>query len=141
MKAMQSQKVIAAVKHFPGHGQTEKDSHFFLPKINADAMVLENEDMKPFEEAIKNGCDAIMVGHLVVKSMDRFNPASLSKKIINTYLKQKYNFKGLIITDDLSLLKPIFLNIVFTHNLFGIYSVYNYTKLQSVSLLKFIIFV
>ncbi len=103
MKAMQSKKVIAAVKHFPGHGQTEKDSHFFLPKINADAMVLENEDMKPFEEAIKNGCDAIMVGHLVVKSMDRFNPASLSKKIINTYLKQKYKFKGLIITDDLKM--------------------------------------
>lgn len=45
-------------------------------------MVLENEDMKPFEEAIKNGGDAIMVGHLVVKSMDRFNPASLSKKIL-----------------------------------------------------------
>ena len=103
MKAMQKENVISAVKHFPGHGQTNKDSHFFLPKITKDIEVIENEDMKPFEEAIKNNCDAIMVGHLIVKKIDRKNPASLSKKVITKYLKEKFNFKGLIITDDLKM--------------------------------------
>ena len=103
MKALQEEKVISAVKHFPGHGQTSKDSHFFLPKITQKVEVLENEDIQPFIKAIKNGCDAIMVGHLIVKDIDRYNPASLSKKVITKYLKEKYNFKGLVITDDLKM--------------------------------------
>lgn len=103
MKAMQKEHVIPVVKHFPGHGQTNKDSHFFLPKITQDIEVLENEDMKPFEEAINNDCDAIMIGHLIVKKIDKRNPASLSKKVITRYLKEKFKFKGLIITDDLKM--------------------------------------
>ena len=56
-----------------------------------------------FENAINNGADAIMVGHLIVKDLDRRYPASLSKKIINDYLIDKYHFNGLIITDDLKM--------------------------------------
>ena len=104
MKEEQKQNVIATVKHFPGHGLTKKDSHFHIPKIIQKMDELENGDMLPFEEAIKQGADSIMVGHLIIKDIEKKYPASLSKKIIREYLIEKYNFKGLIITDDLKMM-------------------------------------
>lgn len=104
MKQLQENHVIPVVKHFPGHGLTKKDSHFRIPKIEEKIEVLEKEDMHPFEVAIENGADAIMVGHLVIKNVDKKYPASLSQKVIQKYLIEKYNYKGLIITDDLKML-------------------------------------
>ncbi len=104
MKQMQQEKVIPVIKHFPGHGATQKDSHFKIPKVTQKIQELEQNDMAVFENAIKQGADAIMVGHLIVKDVDKVHPASLSKKIINKYLIEKYNYKGLIITDDLKMM-------------------------------------
>lgn len=104
MKQIQKQGVISVVKHFPGHGLTKKDSHFQIPKILQKARELEKVDMLPFEKAMKEGVDAIMVGHLMIKDIDRKYPASLSKKIIQTYLIQKYQYQGLIMTDDLKMM-------------------------------------
>ena len=104
MKQLQKSKIIPVVKHFPGHGLTKKDSHFRIPKVKEKIEILEREDMHPFEIAIKNGAEAIMVGHLIIKDVDKKYPASLSKKIIQKYLIEKYNYKGLIITDDLKML-------------------------------------
>lgn len=104
MKEMQKQGVISVIKHFPGHGLTKKDSHFRIPKITQKIEVLEKEDMLPFENAIKEGADAIMVGHLILKDVDKRYPASLSKKVIQTYLIEKYQYDGLIITDDLKMM-------------------------------------
>lgn len=104
MKEMQKQGVIPAIKHFPGHGLTEKDSHFRIPKITQKIEILEKEDMLPFEKAIKENAKAIMVGHLIIKDVDKRYPASLSKKVIQKYLIEKYNYKGLIITDDLKMM-------------------------------------
>lgn len=103
MNAISNEQVIPVVKHFPGHGATTKDSHRFLPRITAPVEELEKEDMYPFEEAIKNGCEAVMVGHLIVENIDRTEPASLSKKLISKYLVEKNNYKGLIVTDDLKM--------------------------------------
>ena len=104
MKEMQKQNVIAAIKHFPGHGLTQKDSHFQVPRIYEKIDKLEDEDMEVFKTAIDNGADAIMVGHLIIRDVDKRYPASLSKKIIQAYLIEKYHFKGLIITDDLKMM-------------------------------------
>ena len=104
MKEMQKEDVIPVIKHFPGHGSTRKDSHFKIAKITQSLERLENEDMVPFENAIKQGADAIMVGHLIVQKIDRWYPASLSKKVIKKYLIEKNNFNGLIITDDLKMM-------------------------------------
>lgn len=104
MKQLQKNNVISVVKHFPGHGLTKKDSHFRIPKIKEKIEILEKEDMRPFEIAIKNGADAIMVGHLIIKDVDRKYPASLSKKVIQKYLIEKYNYNGLIITDDMKMM-------------------------------------
>lgn len=100
MKELSKGGVVPVVKHFPGHGATTKDSHFILPIVKKSKEKLESEDIEPFKEAIKNEADAIMVGHILVKDMDKKYPASLSKKIIQEYLINKIKFKGLIITDD-----------------------------------------
>ena len=104
MKKIQQNNVISVVKHFPGHGLTKKDSHFRIPKIKEKIEQLQKEDMQPFEVAIKNGADAIMVGHLIIKDVDKKYPASLSKKVIQKYLIEKYNYNGLIITDDMKMM-------------------------------------
>lgn len=104
MKEMQNKGVIPVIKHFPGHGLTKKDSHFRIPKITEKVEILEKEDMVPFKNAIKENAEAIMVGHLIIKDVDKKYPASLSKKVIQKYLIEKYNYKGLIITDDLKMM-------------------------------------
>ena len=87
MKELANGGVIPVIKHFPGHGLTKKDSHFFLPVIDAKIEDLEKEDILPFKRAIGQNAEIIMVGHLVVKDVDKKNPASLSKTIINDYLR------------------------------------------------------
>lgn len=99
MKELQDKNVVSVIKHFPGHGATKEDSHFILPVINKDISELENEDMKVFEEVIKNGADAMLVSHLKMKSVSKY-PSSMSRKFITKYIRKKYRYKGLIITDD-----------------------------------------
>ncbi len=103
MKKLQEQGILPVIKHFPGHGATQKDSHYFLPTIKKSWEDIEREDMYPFEQAIKNGAEAILIGHLLIKNLTGIYPASLSKKIIRNYLRVKYRYNGLIITDDLKM--------------------------------------
>ena len=98
-----SKNIIAVAKHFPGHGATKEDSHFMLPKIKFGMEFLESEDMIPFENAIKDGVDGILVGHLKIKGLFDKNPCSMSRKFIIKYLRKKYNYKGLVISDDLKM--------------------------------------
>lgn len=103
MKKLQEQGIVSVIKHFPGHGATKRDSHYFLPIIKKKMEYLEKEDMYPFEQAIKNDADAILVGHLFIKNVTGIYPASLSRKFIVKYLRKKYRYHGLIITDDLKM--------------------------------------
>lgn len=103
MKELQKQGIVSVIKHFPGHGSTTKDSHYMLPIISKKIEQLEKEDMYPFEQAIKNGADAILVGHLLIKNVTGIYPASLSRKFISRYLRKKYKYNGLVITDDLKM--------------------------------------
>ena len=100
MQALQENGIVSVVKHFPGHGATQTDSHFRLPKIDTDMKTLEKEDMKPFKEAMAYGTDAMLIGHLVIPRVTKLYPASMSKKVIN-YIRQELNFNGIIITDDM----------------------------------------
>lgn len=103
MNELKNNQVVSVIKHFPGHGATNKDSHYFLPIIQAPMKKIESEDMYPFEQAIKNGADAILIGHLIIKNVTGIYPASLSRKFITKYLRKKYRYNGLIITDDLKM--------------------------------------
>ena len=104
MKEFQSNDIIPVIKHFPGHGATKIDSHFFLPIITKKKDLLEKEDMVCFRNAILNGADSIMVGHLLVTDIDKFYPASLSPKFIKHILRDKYKFNGVVITDSFKML-------------------------------------
>ena len=103
MKALKKEHIIPVVKHFPGHGITKKDSHFFLPRVKDKIEKLEKEDLKPFKEAIKEGAEAIMVGHILLTKIDKIFPITLSKKFVRKYIREKYKFDGLVITDDLKM--------------------------------------
>jgi len=97
--------VIAAAKHFPGHGNTKIDSHNELPVINGSKEYLSENELQPFIELIENNIPSIMIGHLNVPAFeaDKDIPASLSYNIVTKLLKEKLGFKGLIITDALDM--------------------------------------
>lgn len=103
MKKLQHNNILSVIKHFPGHGATKMDSHIALPIITKSMKKLEKEDMKVFEKAIKEGADAILVGHLLIRGVTNFLPSSLSRKFIYTYLRKKYRYNGLVVTDDLKM--------------------------------------
>ncbi|MCR4445665.1 glycoside hydrolase family 3 protein [Weizmannia coagulans] len=100
----QSQNVAATGKHFPGHGDTNVDSHYGLPIIHHDLKTLNDVDLKPFKAAIASGVDAIMTAHIVVPALDDSGlPATLSKKIMTGLLREKLGYDGLIVTDSLDM--------------------------------------
>ncbi|HEY5489240.1 MAG TPA: glycoside hydrolase family 3 protein, partial [Candidatus Limnocylindrales bacterium] len=96
--------VAATVKHFPGHGDTNIDSHTALPTINHSAAQWASIDEPPFAAAIGGGVDVVMVGHLAFPALDSTGtPASLSAPIIGTYLRGQLGFKGVVMTDALTM--------------------------------------
>lgn len=105
MKGMQDQKVMACGKHFPGHGDTDMDSHLSLPAINHDFARLDSLELYPFKGLIEEGLASMMVAHLFIPSLDPTpNQAStLSSKIVNGLLKDSLGFEGLIFTDALNM--------------------------------------
>ncbi|HNU59063.1 MAG TPA: glycoside hydrolase family 3 N-terminal domain-containing protein [Aquaticitalea sp.] len=105
MKGMQSVGVLANAKHFPGHGDTDADSHKTLPTINFNEHRIDSVELYPYKKLIKEGLSSVMVAHLNVPSLEPKNgvPSSLSKTIITGILKERLNFDGLIFTDALDM--------------------------------------
>ncbi|WP_338359703.1 glycoside hydrolase family 3 N-terminal domain-containing protein [Yeosuana marina] len=105
MKGMQSAGVLANAKHFPGHGDTETDSHKTLPTIDFDAQRIDSVEMYPYKKLIKQGLSSVMVAHLNVPSLETKSdyPSSLSNHIITDILKDSLGFKGLVISDALTM--------------------------------------
>lgn len=101
---MESYGVQAVAKHFPGHGDTDVDSHRALPTVNHSLQRLHDADLVPFKEFINSGCSGIMVGHIAVPALDASGtPASLSKKVTTDLLRNELGFEGLIYTDALGM--------------------------------------
>lgn len=95
--------VIPAVKHFPGHGDTAVDSHINLPRIDKTIDELEELEFAPFKEAIKNDVEMIMTAHILYPNVDEKYPATMSYKIIKELLRDKLNYKGVIVSDDMTM--------------------------------------
>ena len=103
MEGIEDADIIPVVKHFPGHGDTEVDSHYGLPIVYKTLEELRNFEFIPFVKAIESGCDVIMVSHIILNEVDSSNPASLSKIVINDILRRDMNFDKVVITDDMSM--------------------------------------
>ncbi|NLL28120.1 MAG: serine hydrolase [Bacteroidales bacterium] len=104
-KGMQSEGVLAVIKHFPGHGNTSLDSHHTLPDVTDNAAVVDSVHLHPFKSMIKSGVWGIMVAHVFVPAIDTAStiPTSLNKNIINGILRKKLNYNGIVITDGLGM--------------------------------------
>ena len=104
MKGMQSVKVMANAKHFPGHGDTDTDSHLTLPIINKNEKALNETELYPFRQLIDSGVGSIIVAHINVPALDNSKiPATLSKPIVTDLLRTNLGFRGLIFTDALNM--------------------------------------
>jgi len=95
--------IASVVKHFPGHGRTDIDSHNHLPVVDVDERTLINEDLIPFQIAIRHGVDAVMTAHILYPQIDPDYPATLSAKIIKGLLRERLNFEGVVISDDIEM--------------------------------------
>lgn len=101
---LQSQQVLATFKHFPGHGDTQMDSHFALPVISRDRAHLDSVELVPFRNAVKYGIGGIMTGHLSVPSLDSSGVAATgSKPMIKDLLIGEFGFEGLVVTDAMNM--------------------------------------
>jgi beta-N-acetylhexosaminidase len=105
VKGLQGQQVIAVAKHFPGHGDTDTDSHKALPVVNTDLARLEKVDLVPFQKSFEAGALGVMVAHLYIPLFDTTNAktTTLSKALVTGLLQEKMGFKGLIFTDALNM--------------------------------------
>lgn len=105
IKGMQSAQILACAKHFPGHGDTEIDSHYARGVITHSQERLQTVELVPFKQAIDEGVDAIMTAHLDVPALskDEAVPATLSHRIITDLLRRQFSFEGLVITDGLGM--------------------------------------
>ena len=104
VKGMEGQSVLTSIKHFPGHGDTDVDSHKELPIVNNTLTHIEAVDFYPFRAGINAGASSVMIGHLNIPALDPSGtPSSLSKKTIHEYLKGELGFQGLVVSDALGM--------------------------------------
>lgn len=104
--------MLTTLKHFPGHGDTATDSHLALARVDATRERLDKVELVPFRAGIAAGVDSVMVGHLIVPTLepDTNKPASISSNVIEGVLQKELGFKGLVVTDaiDMNGLKMLF---------------------------------
>ena len=104
-KGLQEQRVIATAKHFPGHGDTDVDSHYNLPVIKHSKERLQEIELYPFRQIIDEGIGGVMIAHLNIPALDSTEnlASTLSKPIVTGLLKERLGFKGLIFSDAMNM--------------------------------------
>lgn len=103
MLGIRDTDTIPAVKHFPGHGDTSMDSHVNLPIVNKSMEELESMELIPFIRAIEEDVDMIMVAHILYPAIDKEYPSTMSQKVIQNLLRDQLGYKGVIVSDDMTM--------------------------------------
>ena len=104
---LQDSRVVACGKHFPGHGDTNTDSHKELPVVEASRDRLEAIEFPPFRRAVQRGVASLMTAHVLYRALDPELPATLSPAIITDFLRRELQYDGVVLTDDLEMLAII----------------------------------
>ncbi len=99
-KGLRREGIVTCGKHFPGHGDTDQDSHLTLPFVNRSRKLLEKVELKPFQAAARAGVPMLMTAHVVYRALDPKNMATFSPKILKDILRTQLKFRGLVISDD-----------------------------------------
>ncbi|WP_269616521.1 glycoside hydrolase family 3 N-terminal domain-containing protein [Prochlorococcus marinus] len=100
-RGVSKSQMLTCAKHFPGHGNSEIDSHLDLPEIENDLSELEKFELIPFRSLINEGVNSIMIGHLLLSKIDPIYPATLSKRLVTDLLRIKLKYDGLVVSDAL----------------------------------------
>ena len=100
---LQDNRVVACGKHFPGHGDTNADSHKELPVVEASRERLEAVELPPFRRAVAAGVETMMTAHVLYQALDDRLPATLSPEIITHLLREQMRYDGVVLTDDLEM--------------------------------------
>ena len=103
VEGLQSTGVAACTKHFPGHGDTNVDSHHAVPRIDVDAETLYARELPPFRAAIAAGTRAVMSAHILVPALDPDRPGTLSRRVLTELLRGELGYEGLIVTDGMEM--------------------------------------
>lgn len=103
LTAMEESGTIPVIKHFPGHGDTDTDSHVGLPVVDKTREELLEMELLPFQTAIDAGAPAVMVGHILMTQIDPDRPATLSYEVVTSLLREELGFDGVVFTDDLTM--------------------------------------
>jgi beta-N-acetylhexosaminidase len=110
MRGLLENGILACIKHFPGHGDTNVDSHLALPVVHKSLEELKQCELQPFATLINQGAPLVMTSHIVFPNIDPGSPATLSKLWLQDILRKELGFGGVIVTDDLDM------NAVSTHH-------------------------
>jgi len=102
-EGLESAGVAACGKHFPGHGDTQQDSHLELPRLAHSLERLEQVELKPFAAAIAAGIPALMTAHVIFEPLDAVFPATMSRAVLAGLLREKLGYDGLVVSDDLEM--------------------------------------
>lgn len=100
---LRSAGIPSCAKHFPGHGDTDIDSHLDLPVLRGDRETFERVHLRPFREAIAAGVDSMMTAHIIVEALDPSLPATLSRPILTDLLRGELGFEGVVVTDHMNM--------------------------------------
>jgi beta-N-acetylhexosaminidase len=103
LRGLQAEGVLACAKHFPGHGDAAVDPHLDLPRFDGTRERLIAQELVPFSSAIKAGVQAIMTAHILIPRVDSASPASLSRELLQSILREQLAFDGIILADDLGM--------------------------------------
>ena len=103
IEAMNDVGVLPCIKHFPGHGDTDTDSHLDLPWVRKSVAELERCEWYPFNRAIKAGAEVVMTAHVMFPALDQNFPATMSHTILNGLLREQMGYTGVIVSDDMEM--------------------------------------
>ncbi len=103
MEGVQGEGVCACLKHFPGHGDTEEDSHRMLPRLSHDRERMEDVELAPFAAGIAAGVKCVMTSHIIIEALDSEHPATMSRPVLHGLLRERMGFRGIIISDAMAM--------------------------------------
>lgn len=103
VRGLQDNGAVATLKHFPGHGDTQMDSHRGLPTVNRSRDALSRIDLRPFAEGIKAGAKIVMTAHIIFTALDPERPATLSPVVLGDVLRGRLGFEGVIVSDSMNM--------------------------------------
>jgi beta-N-acetylhexosaminidase len=103
IRGLQEGRVAASAKHFPGHGDTEVDSHLDLPFVDHSLARLDDVELLPFRKAVEAGVATVMTAHVLVREIDDRLPATLSPHVVRRLLREGMKYDGVVVSDDLEM--------------------------------------